>query len=122
MLAFNFPNCVAVMCTKKPPLGQNHLGPNHLEQRYKSRPTGKVHFGLVCGLREKINHGTQDSRVVPHRGTVWPWMPILMKHSIYTTIFSGSTSDQHFAFLMFFRIHMRDSDYDRLSADTTNSS
>jgi hypothetical protein len=33
--------------------------------------------GLFWGLKkEKKNHGTQDSHVVPHRGTDWaaPWL------------------------------------------------
>ena len=41
---------------------------------YRSYKSGneKEHFGLVCiKKRGKKNHGTQDSRVVPHRGTNW---------------------------------------------------
>ena len=34
----------------------------------------------------------------------------------------SSTSDQHFPFLMFSRIRMRDCDYNRLSAATTDNS
>ena len=46
-----------------------------------------------------------------------------MKHGIYVTLFSDNTSDQHFAFLMFFRIRtIRDSDYNRFSAATTDYS
>jgi hypothetical protein len=50
--------------------------------RYRScedwRRTEKEHFGLVyidtdltLARKGKKNHGTQDSRVVPHRGTNW---------------------------------------------------
>ena len=45
-----------------------------------------------------------------------------MKHSIYATLFSSSTSDQHFAFLMISFIRMRDNDYNRFSVVTTDYS
>ena len=45
-----------------------------------------------------------------------------MKHSIYATLFSSITSDQHFAFLMISFIRMRDNDYNRFSVVTTDYS
>lgn len=42
-----------------------HEGPAPVQGRTKSRRKENE------GVQEKINHSTQDSRVVPHRGTDW---------------------------------------------------
>ena len=58
---------------------KDHLGPNRLEQSsiVQNWLAGKEHFGQLALFastlteKGKKNHGTQDSRVVPHRGTNW---------------------------------------------------